>query len=297
MRLWIQRFLASLRAQRNFSPHTLRAYEGDLREFEAFWESSAGGEPGALSRTHARAYLARLQSRSLGRASVLRKISALRSFVAWLQDEGALARDPFLNVPLPKKESRLPRFLTGAEADQLLEEGARGPEWTALRDKAILELLYSSGLRRSELARLGVADLDFVGGVVRVFGKGSRERVVPVGRPALEALRAYLDARPSPAPGAQAPLWLNGRGARLSDAGVALVVRRAARKAKLLKPLAPHALRHSFATQLLDGGCDLRSLQEMLGHKSLATTQVYTHASLERIRKVYKNAHPRSKGE
>jgi len=247
-----------------------------------------------------------------------------------------LRQDPFLNVRLPKKQGRLPRFLSESETEQLLKAGGRRfPDEE--RDRAILELLYSSGLRRGEAVRLNVPDVDFVGEVVRVFGKGSRERLVPVGRHALEALRRYLDRRPAPdgsfrspppaptpfpsgaedarppastappaptpfptAPGTarfrspDAPLFLSHRGRRLSEAGIALVVRRWARRSGLLKPLTPHALRHSFATHLLDRGCDLRSVQEMLGHKSLSTTQVYTHVSLEHLKKVYQRSHPRS---
>lgn len=298
MRLWVQRFLTTLRAQRNFSMHTLRAYGADLAEFEAFWTRQGGGDASGVARAHIRAYLAHLQSRRLRRASVLRKISSLRSFLGYLRDEEALSGDPFLNIPLPKKESRLPRFLTLAEAEKLLAGGIPSKSWAGSRDRAILELFFSSGLRRSELARLSVADIDFLAGVVRVFGKGSRERIVPVGKPALEAIRAYLERRPQGGGSSGSkPLWLNGGGGRLGDGGVALIVQRAARAAGLLKGLTPHALRHSFATQLLERGCDLRSLQEMLGHKNLATTQIYTHATLEHIRKVYGSAHPRADKE
>ena len=305
MTLWVQRFLTALRARRNGSEHTLRAYAVDLGEFAAFWERRGGG-PAALSRTHVRAYLAHLQTRlqggraaagkGLGRASVLRKASALRSFVRFLREQGALSRDPFLNIPLPKPERRLPRFLTGAEVEALLDKGAEGGAWLALRERALLELLYSSGIRRSEAARMSVADLDVLSGTARVFGKGSRERVVPVGDAALKALRAYLSARPRLLEtGGAAPLWVNARGRRLSGEGVALLVRRAARRAGLLKGLSPHGLRHSFATELLGRGCDLRALQEMLGHKNIGTTQVYTHTTLERLREVYGKAHPRSR--
>lgn len=302
MELRIQRFLNALRSRRNFSPHTLRAYAADLAEFAAFWTAVGGGEPEALTRTRVRAYMASLQTRmaegkskGLSRASLLRKIAALRSFVAWLQDEEELVKDPFLSVPLPKRERRLPAFLTENEMTQLLESVAAGEKWVELRDRAILELLYSSGLRRSEMARLNVADVDFYGGVVRVFGKGARERVVPVGETALKALKAYLDARPAPKePGRAEPVWLNVQARRLSDAGIAMIVRSSVKKAGLHKRISPHAIRHSFATQLLDNGCDLRALQEMLGHKNLTTTQIYTHTTLEKLRGVYKNAHPRS---
>lgn len=237
----------------------------------------------------------RADNTGLGRASVLRKVASLRSLCRWLREVGELKRDPFLNIPLPKPERRLPRFLSGSEAVDLIERGTLGLAWTDLRDRALLELLYSSGLRRGEAAGMSVPDLDFMSGTVRVFGKGSRERLVPVGDPALKALRAYLGARPRPADGELVePLWINARGGRLSGDGLALVVRRAARKAGILKSLSPHALRHSFATGLLAAGCGLRELQEMLGHKNIGTTQIYTHITPQRLREVYGKAHPRS---
>lgn len=292
---WVQRFLTALRARRNVSEHTLRAYAGDLQEFSAFWAKRGGEPPSALSRTHVRAWLAELGGRELGRASVNRKVSSLRSFCRYLREQGQLEGDPFLNVPLPKAERKLPRFLTGAEAKTLVEGGAPGTAWTDLRDRALLELLYSSGLRRMELARMSVPDVDFFSGTVRVYGKGSRERIVPAGDHALKALRAYLAARPRPVDaGPAAPLWTNARGKRLSGDGVALLVRRSAKKAGLLKSLSPHALRHSFATELLGNGCGLRELQEMLGHKNIGTTQVYTHTTLERLRETYSKSHPRA---
>ena len=297
MKVWVQRFLNALRARRNFSAHTHRAYSTDLGEFEAFWRENKHGEAGSLCRQHVRAYLAHVQdpAKKLSRNSVLRKISSLRSFARYLLEEKALQRDPFLNVPLPKKESRLPRFLTESEMGTLLEKGCSGQEWIQLRDKAMVELLYSSGLRRSELVRLSVGDVDFMSGAVRVFGKGSRERIVPAGKEALRAIRDYLRVRPASVEGgARGPLWVNAQLKPLSDSGAALVLRRCVRKSGLLKTVTPHGLRHSFATALLDHGCDLRSLQEMLGHKNLTTTQIYTHTTLEKLRKIYGQSHPRA---
>ncbi|MFA5138663.1 MAG: site-specific tyrosine recombinase/integron integrase [Elusimicrobiota bacterium] len=293
LKLWIQRFLVALRSRRNYSEHTLRAYAADLAEFEGFFGS---GDVSTITRQRIRAYLAHLQTRKLRRSSLLRKISGVRAFTRFLLQEGALKRDPFLNVPLPKMERRLPRFLTEAEAETLLgnsEQAAAG--WVGLRDRAILELFYSSGIRRSELVRLNTADVDLMGGVVRVFGKGGKERVVPAGQPALAVLREYLRARPSARGlGRSEPLWLSASGQRLSDSGVALIVRRSVRRSGLLKGVTPHGLRHSFATALLNRGCDLRALQEMLGHKNLATTQIYTHTTLKRLQEVYGKSHPRS---
>jgi len=289
MKIWARKFLTHLRGTRNYSAHTLRAYEADLSRFLSRHPSLA---PEALDRAHIRNYLAELQGGSgLGRNSVLRRISALRSFARYLREQGVLKRDPFLNVPMPKKESRLPKFLTEREMEDLLAQGEGLSSEFRGRDRAILELLYSSGLRRSELSGLNIGDVDFVSGFVRVFGKGSRERLVPAGNKALSCVRDYLRHR-----GAQdggQPLFLNGRGARLSDQGVALVVRRWIAVSLWAKPVTPHVFRHSFATHLLNKGCDLRSVQEMLGHKSMATTQVYTHLSLERLKKVYDESHPK----
>jgi integrase/recombinase XerC len=299
VKVWVQRFLNALRARRNFSAHTHRAYAADLAEFEAFWTANKHGEPGTLCRQHVRAYLAHVQdpAKKLSRNSVLRKISCLRSFARYLLEEKVLRGDPFLNVPLPKKEHRLPRFLTESEMGTLSEKGCEGQDWQALRDKAMVELLYSSGLRRSELVRMSVGDVDFMSGSVRVFGKGSRERVVPAGKAALQAIRDYLRSRPASVEGgARGPLWVNAQLKPLGDSGLSLILRRRVRKSGLLKTVTPHGLRHSFATALLDHGCDLRSLQEMLGHKNLTTTQVYTHTTLEKLRKIYGQSHPRADG-
>jgi integrase/recombinase XerC len=305
VKIWVQKFLTHLRASRNYSSHTLRAYSADLAQFlkllpaavsgqgELFLSDDSGTPPAAISRNHVRAYLADLQrSGALSRNTVLRKISALRAFFKFLRQEGAMSQDPFSSLPLPRKAARLPRFLTESEMAELLAQGgaaAPGRE----RDRAILELLYSSGLRRSELAGLNVGDVDFMSGSVRVFGKGSRERIVPVGKTALACLREYLRQRGPVAAKADSPLFINARGRRLTDAGVAFLLKGWLKRAGWLKSVTPHAFRHSFATHLLNAGCDLRSVQEMLGHKTLATTQIYTHVSLEKLREVYRRAHPK----
>jgi integrase/recombinase XerC len=291
LRSWVARFLTHLRGSRNCSAHTVRAYGADLEHF--LWRLD-DPEPGAVDRNAVRAYLADLQDKgSLGRSSVLRKVSALRAFFRYLRSEGVMSDDPFCALPLPRKAARLPKFLTESEVSELLgQDGSnKGPSWA--RDRAILELLYSSGLRRSELAALNVGDVDFVSGFVRVFGKGSRERLVPVGAAALSCLRESLRRRGPAASRGESPLFLNARGARLTDAGVAFLLKGWLRRAGWLKSVTPHALRHSFATHLLNSGCDLRSVQEMLGHKSLATTQIYTHVSLEKLKEVYGRSHPR----
>ena len=293
LRVWAQRFLTHLRASRHYSPHTLRAYRADL---EIFLKSIGPVAPPDIDRAHARSFVAGLQSDGLlSRNSVLRKVSAARSFMKYLRTEAGLKSNPFSSVPLPKKQARLPRFLTEAEMERLLAEAPQGrPPWR-MRDRAVLELLYSSGLRRSEISALNVGDVDLLGGLVRVFGKGSKERIVPVGHAAAGCLREYLASRGRPEPGQ--PMFLNGRGGRLTHDGVAFILKRWMRASQLLKSVSPHVFRHSFATHLLNKGCDLRAVQEMLGHVNLATTQVYTHLSLDKLKQVYRDAHPGAEGD
>lgn len=299
MNLLIEKFLLHLKSQRNFSKHTLKAYKFDIREFAAYAASQGAAGPAGLDRMLLRAYIAFISDKKVSRNTLLRKISAVHSFISYLIAERVIENDPFDLITSPKKEKRLPRFMSEGEVGKLADYNApeqvraqdrdyRFPE----RDFAIFELLYSSGIRRSEAAGLNIGDVDFYGGFVRVMGKGSRERLAPVGDKALGALRAYLGTRPRPLSPAM-PLFLNHKGSRLSDSGLALVIKRMARRARFARPLNPHAIRHSFATHLLDHGCDLKSVQEMLGHKNLQTTEIYTHVSLERLKEVYDKTHPR----
>lgn len=289
MRLQVERFLTALRAAKSRSAHTLRAYRADLEEFLA---KNPSLEASALDRAHVRRHLADLQSGHRARATVLRKASTLRSFTKFLRASGGLARDPFLGVPMPKRARALPRFLTESEIEEILT--APAPSGVgAVRDRALVELLYSSGLRRAEACGLNVGDVDFLSGTVRVLGKGSKERIVPVGESALGCLRGYLRARSASGDGE--PLFANLRGGRISADGVMFVVRRWVKRAALLKNVTPHVFRHSFATHLLNRGCGLREVQEMLGHADLGTTQIYTHVSLQKLQEVYKGAHPRGR--
>ncbi|MFI5349424.1 MAG: site-specific tyrosine recombinase/integron integrase [Elusimicrobiota bacterium] len=289
MRLQLEKFLTRLRAAKNYSPHTLRAYRADLESFAAKFPDVNAAD---LDRVHVRRHLSELQSGDSSRATVLRKASALRSFVKFLRAEGELKRDPFLGVPLPKRTRSLPKFLTEAEMEEILSAPVSSGDSGSERDRAMIELLYSSGLRRTEISTINVGDLDILSGTVRVFGKGSKERIVPVGKEALSRLRNYLRSRGGPAD--REPLFSNLRGARLSSEGVAFVVRRWVKRSSLLKKVTPHVFRHSFATHLLNHGCNIREVQEMLGHSDLNTTQIYTHISLQKLQEVYKGAHPRS---
>ena len=294
MSQWIQRFLLYLRAERSASVHTLRAYKHDLAAFLEFVQRKYSGTPfDKYQRLIIRDYLSELHQKGQRRATVLRSIAVLRAFFKYLQRSELVAQSPFVGLPMPKKEQRLPRFLSEGDMQRLLEIPRQSREKQSLRDGSLLELLYSSGLRIEELCQLNTEDIDFWGGMVRVFGKGGRERLVPLGQTAQKTLHSYVESRPA-ALRRNAPLFLNPRGLRLSSRGARFIVAKWVQQAALHQKVSPHAFRHSFATHLLDRGCDLRSVQEMLGHRNLSTTQIYTHVSTERLRKVYQDSHPRA---
>lgn len=289
LRLQVGKFLTHLRGARGASDHTLRAYKTDL---EAFVSRNGALEPSGIERMHVRAFIADIQKDgTVARATVLRRISALRSFVKFLRANGTLKGNPLLGVPIPKRTRPLPKFLSEAEMEAILSPTTGTEAWNA-RDRAMIELIYSSGLRRSEVAGLSVGDVDFLEGTVRVFGKGSKERIVPVGKTALGAVREYLRGRGMPPAGD--PLFSNLKGGtRITPHGVAFVFSRWVKRTSVMKKVSPHVLRHSFATHMLNHGCDIRAVQDMLGHASLQTTQVYTHVSLEKLQEDYRSAHPR----
>lgn len=288
-------FLAHLVQGRGMSPHTVRAYGIDLRAFLA-WLGPNGPAPDRLA---LRRYVATLHREGKKASSVQRKLSSLRAFFRFLRERGTLAQDPARLVRGPKLPARLPKFLTVPQVDQLL--GVPFDEdFAGRRDKAILEVLYSTGCRVSEAATLSLRQIDLDEGLARVLGKGRKERLALLGRPALAAITAYLPLRARTLQDngtATSVLFLNRRGRPLSARWLFEVVRRAARRANLPTRLSPHGLRHSFATHLLDRGADLRAVQELLGHERLATTQVYTHVSMSRLRQVYDAAHPHGKGQ
>ncbi len=294
MHEWIERFLKHLAVERNVSPHTCAAYRRDLSGFREFLAANGGADLPALQALDhllLRRYLAALH-RHNQRTSIARKLSSLRTFFRYLVREGLLSANPAEGLATPKRNRYLPKTLSVDEASLLMERG-HGATSLALRDRAILELLYSSGLRISELTGLDVGALDLRENLVRVLGKGRKERIVPVGRKAQAALCAYLGAR-GPA-GDDQPLFTNHRGGRLTPRSVQRHLKIHLLKAGILKDISPHALRHSFATHLLDGGADLRAIQELLGHASLSTTQRYTQVSVDQLMAVYDKAHPRSR--
>jgi integrase/recombinase XerC len=296
----LDEYLRRLQAERNPSPYTLRNYRADLAHF-FHWLAAAGIDPRAIDRRLFRRYLAALDEAGVARASVARKVSTIHGFYRRLARDGLIAGDPLHGVRPPRQERRLPRVIAGDRVLDLVEAPA-GDGPTHLRDRAILELLYATGVRVSELAALDTADVDLDAGTLRVTGKGAKQRLVLFGRPAARALGAYLRAgRPALASGRAEPaLFLNRGGGRLSVRAVQLLVRRAGVAAGLEGRAYPHLLRHTFATHMLDGGADVRVVQELLGHARARTTQIYTHVTEARQQQVYREAfynawHPRGR--
>jgi len=302
-------FLAYLELERGLSRNTLQAYRSDLLQFGQYLDrrslevtEAAHGDIAAFLAELAAGDGRHLQERPpVAAATLARKVACLRSFYRHLRREGAIEHDPTAELRGPRKTQRLPRVLSREQVACLLRQPA-GADARALRDRALLELMYACGLRASEAVGLELADVDLEEAMLRARGKGSKERIVPIGRQAVAALRAYcgegrprlLEARAGAPARAQSRLFLNRRGGALTRQGLYKIIQGHARRAGLEERMSPHTLRHSFATHLLAGGCDLRSLQEMLGHADLATTQVYTHLSAERLKDVYFSAHPRA---
>ncbi len=302
----IDGFTSYLADERRFSPRTVTAYRTDLDRFADFWENEFANQPAEktpvvqLDTLAVRSYLASLHRGRLANRSIARHLSALRSFFRWACREGHLERNPARGVPSPRVPKALPRALTLADTESLLDADLEGsfPE----RDRALFELLYATGLRVSEAAGLDVEDVDFSARLARVLGKGSKERIVPFGEAAAESLEEYLPARAErrrgyagPAePSGGDPLFVNARGGRLTTRSMARLLKHRLRAAGLPAEISPHALRHTFATHLLEAGADLRAIQELLGHASLSTTQKYTHLDAARLAKVYRQSHPKA---
>lgn len=300
-----------LEAEKDASGHTLEAYNRDILQCAAFlWpDQPAPFAWGAVSRTQARSFLVMLQTHGAQPATTGRKLSSLRSFYRYLLREGKTEANPFAGLPRPKRQRNLPELLSPTEMLRLLEtpmilfheqqNPSEFDRYRALRDTAILEVLYSTGVRLSELTGLREDRVDLIGGVIRVLGKGKKERLCPLGGPAAQALHQALEAREPflmslgqmKRPTA---LFLNKLGSGLTNRSIQRMLKSMLQAAGLPMDLYPHALRHSFATHLLDNGADLRCVQELLGHSSLSTTQIYTHVSIERMKEVYNRAHPRA---
>lgn len=296
----VSSFLDHLQVERGLSPATVRAYGADLRQFTSFLNTRAERrrsrdlDLALVDLRSVRAFLGHLSSRGLEPSTLARKLATLRSFFAFLGREGRMEGNPARTLPTPAVPKKLPSVLTVDEAFRLLEGAGTSPA-SRLRDRAVLELLYSSGLRVGELVGLGLEDLDLAGGMVRVRGKGRRERMVPVGEKAALALKRYITEERKALPSEADPLFVNLRGTRLTARSVHRLLVALARRQGCTARVSPHALRHSFATHLLGGGADLRAIQEMLGHRSLSTTQRYTQVDMDRLSRIYDQAHPRSR--
>jgi integrase/recombinase XerC len=297
--MWpVAEFIASLTGA---SPHTRQAYESDLRQFVAWADRGGAAGPESVDHLVLRRYLAYLTTRGMARPTIARKAAALRSFFGWLRRRGVVDADPTRNLRAPKGDSRLPKVPKAAEVATLLEaappvaEDGGAAAAVFLRDTAVLELLYGAGLRVSELCGLGPSDVDLGGGLVTVLGKRSKIRRVPLGEAAIAAIRAYLAAGRTNLSGPLTPpdaLFLNRRGRRLTPRDARRIL-----EGRLLsdgRAISPHTLRHAYATHLLEGGADLRAVQELLGHADVATTQLYTHLTKDRLRAVYDATHPRA---
>lgn len=287
------RYLAS---ERNLSAHTLRAYRRELEQFAHFCQEKLGCTgPAQVTANMVRAYLAEGHGRGLARTSLQRCLASLRTYFRFLAREGQVKTNPARLVPTPRAPKRLPQVPTVAELSELLEALPSTPQ--GRRDRVALELLYGCGLRAAELVSLNLEDVDLGRRLLRVVGKGRKERLVPFGRKAEEALRAYLPIRAQlrqrlPAEEGE-PLLVNLQGGRLSDRSLRRILERATRQLAVAHRMHPHTLRHAFATHLLEAGMDLRAIQELLGHASLATTQRYTHVDLAYLMEVYRRAHPK----
>ncbi len=294
-----EQFVNYLRYERNMSPETIRAYQKDLEQFISHVTPDGDFDAQKITNATIREYLQYLHDQSYEKTTIVRKLATIRSFFKFLLKKGHVSHNPIAEIKTPKIEKRLPHYLDVHDVERLLN-APQGSSFQAKRDRAILETLYSTGLRVSELTGLNLGDVDLTGEIVRARGKGRRERIIPIGSFALRAIREYLEVRnsvvddPAKAAGPDAPLFLNRFGQRLSSRSVRKIMDKYIKIAGLSKKTSPHTLRHSFATHLLNRGANLRLVQELLGHKHLSTTQVYAHLTRRGVQEAYDKAHPRS---
>ena len=286
---YIEKFIRYMEIEKNYSKHTILNYRLDLKNFKNF-----AGEVDLekIDYLTLRKYLAVLKEKNLKNRTVARRLSSLRSFFRFLTREGLLKTNPILSLSSPKQEKHLPQFFTEEEAIKLIEAATTKDkkDERSFRDRAILETFYSTGMRISEVVGLNIEDIDFISGTVKAMGKGKKERLVPIGEHAINAIRSYLERRKKQSEA----LFLNKNGTRITDRGVRNIVEKYLHLASMRKGVSAHTFRHSFATHLLNHGADLRSVQELLGHANLSTTQIYTHLTTERLKSIYDKAHPRA---
>ncbi|HOX09585.1 MAG TPA: tyrosine recombinase XerC [Candidatus Omnitrophota bacterium] len=290
---YIEKFIRYLEIERNASKHTLVNYSIDLKSLREFLKEEPIEKVDYVS---LRRYLAHVKETNLSKVSIARKIASIRSFFKFLFREGIIKNNPASSLSTPKRDKHLPKFLDEKEIVLLLESPGKEDE-AGLRDGAILETLYSTGIRVSELVGLNIDTVDQIGGVIKVYGKGKKERIVPIGDRALQAIRDYLKKRRASNTKdthAGKALFFNKNGGRLTDRSIRRIINKYITKTSIQQKISPHTLRHSFATHMLDHGADLRSVQELLGHANLSTTQIYTHITTERLKSAYTKAHPRA---
>jgi len=286
MNRYLDKFISYLEIEKNYSPHTILNYRIDLKEFLKFSKQM----PIEKVDYHLlRKFLAQMRGKEYRSRTLARKLSSLRSFFRFLHREGFIENNPAVLLMSPKLEKTLPKFLSEPEMAQLIEAPSLKTS-SGRRDRAILETLYSTGIRVSELVGLNVDRVDMIGNIAKVFGKGKKERLIPIGDKALDAIQSYLQHRKH----RSSALFLNKNGTRLTDRSVRNIINKHIKAISLAQDISPHVLRHSFATHLLNRGADLRSVQELLGHVNLSTTQIYTHVTTDRLKEVYNKAHPRA---
>jgi len=291
----LERYVKYLELERSISPLTIRNYTGDIQGFIVFLNAENVPSLNEVNRSILRLYLGQLHDKGISRGSISRKLSALRSFYSFLEREKLVTVQPLSSLSAPKLEKRLPTFLTHEEiARMLMAPDASTPQ--GLRDRAILELLYAAGVRVSELVALNLGDIDFTSREIRVWGKGSKERIVLTGKPAAEALKFYLENSRNKLLGDKdtQAVFLNRFGERIVQRRIQHIIKKYAKQSGLDMRIFPHMIRHTFATHMLDGGADLRVVQDLLGHAQLSSTQIYTHVTRSQIRRNYLAAHPRS---
>ncbi len=287
MQRFIDKFENYLNIEKNYSDHTLRGYRSDLEELAEFLKNK---DPKNISHLDIRRFLARLKERNCAKRTVVRKLGAIRSFFRFLFREKYLKRNPADSIFTPKLDKSLPEFLDADSIVRLITSPSPD-SLMGMRDRAILETLYSTGMRVSELVGLNMDDIDLISGAIKVRGKGKKERITLIGREAQKAIRNYTENRQAADRGA---FFLNKRGGRLTDRSVRRIIDKYVKKCSIEQNISPHSIRHSFATHLLNNGADLRSVQELLGHKNLSTTQIYTHLGSKKIKEMYSKAHPRA---
>ncbi|MCM8786706.1 MAG: tyrosine recombinase XerC [Candidatus Omnitrophica bacterium] len=291
---YIDKFLNYLEIEKNYSSFTVLNYKIDLKELEEFLNTNNTQEGffdiKNIDYFVLRRFLSFLNTKNLSKRTLSRKISTLKSFFKFMVKEGIIKSNPASSLIYPRLDKPLPKFLTESEVQKILDMPINSEKIEDYRDKAILEFLYSTGARVSEMVALKISDIDLISGVAKVMGKGKKERLLPLGEPAIQSIKKYLDARTD-----KSPFFLvNKRGKPLTDRGVRFIIDKYIKKAAISLKVSPHVFRHSFATHLLNRGADLRSVQELLGHSNISTTQVYTHLTIDNLRKVYEKAHPRA---